>query len=142
MPAKLEQAATELIVPPAVAGATVTATVKLLPEQVAEETGVTVYVAVWLVVVVFVSVPVILLPFPATPPVIPPVTDGADQLYVVPAGTMPSVPSTGETLNAVPVQAAAAITLIAGFGFTVTVTVKVEPEQPPGATGVTLEVAV
>ena len=138
MPAEFEQAATELIVPPAVAGATVTATVKLLPEQVAEETGVTVYVAVWLVVVVFVRVPVTLLPLPARPPVIPPVTDGADQLYVVPEGTIPLVPSVGETLNAVPVQEAAAIAVIAGFGFTVTVTVKVEPEQLPGAVGVTV----
>ena len=138
MPAEFEQAATELIVPPAVAGATVTATVKLLPEQVAEETGVTVYVAVWLVVVVFVRVPVILLPLPATAPVIPPVTDSTDQVYVVPDGTIPLTPSAGETLNEVPVQDAAVIAVIAGFGFTVTVTVKDDPEQLPGATGVTV----
>ena len=79
-----------------------------------------------------------LLPLPAAPPVIPPVTTGADQLYVVPAGTIPLAPSTGDTVNAVPVHAAPVIGVIVGFGFNVTVTVNAVPEQLPGASGVTV----
>jgi hypothetical protein len=70
-------------------------------------------------------------PVPEVPPVNPPVTVGADQLYVVPAGTTPLVPFTGVTENPVLPQVVAVMFVIAGVGFTVTVTVNVFPEQVP-----------
>jgi hypothetical protein len=78
---------------------------------------------------------------PAAPPVMPPVTAGAAQLYVVPAGTMPSVPFAGVAVNATPLQVVAVILVIAGLGLTVTVTVKFAPVQLPDK-GVTVYVAV
>ena len=78
---------------------------------------------------------------PAAPPVIPPVTAGANHVYVVLAGTTPLVPLTGVTENAAALQVAAVIAVTAGLGFTVTVTVKVEPVQVPDV-GVTVYVAV
>ena len=62
-----------------------------------------------------------LLPVP--PPVIPPVTLGALQLYVVPDGTIPFVPLVGVTLKNTPSQLIAVIAVIAEVGFTVTVKV-------------------
>jgi hypothetical protein len=59
----------------------------------------------------------------------PPVTAGANHVYVVPAGTLPFTPLTGVTVNATPLQVAAVIFVTAGLGFTVTVTVNVEPVQ-------------
>jgi hypothetical protein len=48
-------------------------------------------------IVLFCNVPEIELSSePLFPPVIEPVTEGAFQLYVVPAGTIPSVISSGE----------------------------------------------
>ena len=59
------------------------------PGQPAGDTGVITYVAVCTVLVGFVSVPVIILtPLADAPPVTPPVTLGADQLYNVPSGTL------------------------------------------------------
>ena len=108
-------------------GFTVTVTVNVLPAQV-PEVGVTVYVAVCAVTVAFVSVPLMLdAPLPEAPPVIPPVTVGADQLYVVPARTTPLVPFTGVAVNAVPLQVVAVIAVMDDLGFTVTVTVNVFP---------------
>jgi hypothetical protein len=78
-----------------------------------------------------------LAPAPPAPPVIPPVTTGATHVYVVPAGTIPFVTLTGVDVNAVPLQVAAFIALIAGVGSTVTVTVNVAPVQLPAA-GVTV----
>ena len=87
-------------------------------------------------------VPLILAdPDPAAPPVMPPVTTGAGQLYVVPAGTSPLVPFTGEEVNVTPLQTAVVILLIAGLGLTVTVRVKGAPVQVP-AVGVIVYVAV
>ena len=64
-----------------------TVTVNELPAHV-PDVGVTVYVAVCAVVVGLLSVPLIVLcADPDAPPVTPPVTAGALQLYVVPAGT-------------------------------------------------------
>ena len=121
-------------------GLTVTVTVNVLPAH-APDVGVTVYVAVCAVFVGFVKVPVMDVPDPATPPVIPPVTVGALQVYVVPAGTTPFVPSTGVAVNEMPLHTAAVIAVIEGFGLTVTVTVNVLPAQPPDV-GVTVYVAV
>ena len=80
---------------------------------------------------------------PATviPPVIPPVTLGADQLYKVPDGTIPFVEFTGVTLKNTPSQLTAVIAVITAVGFKVTVTVNVEPVQDPDI-GVTIYVAV
>ena len=84
-----------------------------------------------------VNVPVMDDPDPATPPVSPPVTVGALQLYVVPAGTTPFVPFAGVAVNAVPLHTVAVIAFIDGFGLTVTVTVNVLPVQLPDV-GVTV----
>ena len=66
---------------------------------------------------------------PAAPPVMPPVTAGADHEYVVLAGTTPLVTLAGVTENAAALQAVAVMSVTAGLGFTVTVTVNVEPVQ-------------
>ncbi len=71
------------------------------------------------------------------PPVMLPVTDGANQLYTVPAGIIPSVPSTGDTLYVIPLQVTAVIAVIEAFGLIVTVTVNVAPVQTP-VNGVTV----
>jgi hypothetical protein len=71
------------------------------------------------------------------PPVIPPDTEGAGQVYVVPAGTVPLAPSTGVVVNDAPLQIFSIMAVIAGFGFTVTVTVNEGPVQP-AAIGVTV----
>ena len=70
-------------------------------------------------------------PLPDAPPVIPPVTAGADQLYVVPVGTTPLVLLTGVTVKAEPEQTNEVIAVIDGVGFTVTVTVNALPVQVP-----------
>ncbi len=85
--------------------------------------------AVRAVFVGFVRVPLILEPLPAAPPVMPPVTEGMGQLYVVPTGTMPFVPFTGVEVKAVPLQTVEVIFVTDGVGFTVTVTVKMAPTQ-------------
>ena len=78
---------------------------------------------------------------PDNPPVMPPVTIGADQLYNVPDGTIPLVPSVGVKLNDTPLQVVAVIAEITAVGLMVTDTVKGLPVQEPD-TGVTVYVAV
>ncbi len=73
----------------------------------------------------------LLAPDPVVPPVTPPVTTGADQLYVVPAGTTPFVEFTGAEVKPTALQAVLVIAVIAGVGFTVTVSVKGVPLQTP-----------
>ena len=122
-------------------GFTVTVTVNGVPAQL-PKVGVTVYVAVCAVFVGFIKVPVILVaPVPEAPPVIAPVTVGADQLYVVPVGTTPFVVLTGVELKATPLQTVVVIAVMAGFGLAVTVTVNGVPAQLPEV-GVTVYVAV
>ena len=75
-------------------------------------------------------------PAPAEVPDIP-ATTGAAQLYVVPAGTVPSVPLAGTTEKAVPLQTVIVWLFIAGIGLTVTATVKLDPVQLP-VVGVTV----
>jgi len=75
---------------------------------------------------------------PITPPVIPPVTVGADQLYNVPAGTIPFVPFVGVTVNNTPLQVIPVIAVIADTGFTLTVTVKLAPAPQLTVVGVTV----
>ena len=85
-----------------------------------------------------VSVPLTLLALlPIAPPVIPPVTLGADQLYNVPAGTIPLVRFVGVTLKITPLQVTVVIAVITAVGFKVTVTVKLDPVQTP-VNGVTI----
>ena len=118
-------------------GLTVTVTVKSGPGQ-DPEVGITVYVAVCGELDEFTSVPNIFDSFvPAAPPVIPPVTEGAGQLYVVPTGTSPLVGLTGVTLKATPLHVLAVISVIAGLGLTVTTTSKSAPGQLPDV-GVTV----
>ncbi len=74
---------------------------------------------------------------PLKPPVKPPVTDGANQLYNVPAGTIPLVLFTGLTLNVTPLQLTVVIAVITAVGLIVTVTVNVTPVQLPD-NGVTI----
>ena len=87
-------------------GFTVTVMVKLLPGQGILVVGVTVYVAVCGIFVGFISVPDMeVCPLPAAPPVNPPVTVGADQLYVIPSGTIvPGGLFAGVTVNVPPLQ--------------------------------------
>jgi len=80
-------------------------------------------------------------PVPEAPPLNPPLTVGADQLYVVPAGTTPFVVFAGVELKATPLQTVLVIAVIEGFGFTVTVNVKGVPAHVP-TVGVTVYVAV
>ena len=68
---------------------------------------------------------------PAAPPVKPPETTGAGHEKVVPAGTTPFTPSTGNDVKPVPLQIAAVIGVIIAFGSTVTITVNCVPVQLP-----------
>ncbi len=68
---------------------------------------------------------------PLAPPVILPVTDGALQLYVVPAGTIPLVPFVGVALKAKALPVVAVIALMLALGFTVTVNENTDPTQLP-----------
>ena len=112
-------------------GLMVTRTVKVDPVQI-PLSGVTVYVAVWEILVGLTKLPVIdEAPVPDTPPVSPPVTPGVNQLYVVPDGTIPLVALTGNTLKDTPLQVMAVMVVINAFGFSVTVTVNGLPVQLP-----------
>lgn len=124
-------------------GLTVIVTVNVEPMHV-PAVGVTVYVAVCAVLVGLLRVPVTEAPLPAAPPVIPPETAGAPQVYVVPAGTTPLVLFTGVTENATALHAVPVIAVIAGMGLTVTVLVIGVPAQAvvPGPVGVTVYVTV
>ena len=75
---------------------------------------------------------------PIAPPVIPPVTIGAAQLYVVPAGITPLVPSVGVTLKNTPLQAVAVIAVTAAFGLIVTVNWNADPLPHAAVFGVTV----
>jgi hypothetical protein len=64
--------------------------------------------------------PDMLAPLPAVPPVIPPVTVGADHEYEVFRGTIPFIPSTGVTVKILSLQIELVILVIAGPVLTVT----------------------
>ena len=99
--------------------------------------GVMVYVADCCVLVGLLNKPLILLtPVADAPPVTPPVIAGTDQLYVVPAGTIPLVKLVGVAVKATPLQVVAVIDVMTAFGFTVTVNANTAPVQLPD-TGVT-----
>ena len=74
---------------------------------------------------------------PGAPPVNPPLTLGALQLYNVPAGTIPFVLFIGLTVNATPLQLTELIAVITAVGLIVIVTVNVAPVQLPD-NGVTI----
>jgi len=117
-------------------GFTVMDTVNVDPVQL-PDVGVTVYIAICGELPGLTSVPVMFAPDPARPPVIPPVTVGAVQAYVVPAGTIPFVTSTGVIVNVPPLQIVVLIAVTDGLGSTRTVTVNVAPVHP-FAEGVTI----
>ena len=71
------------------------------------------------------------------PPVKPPVTAGVNQLYNVPAGTMPLIMCAGVRVNEVPLQVVEVIVLTTAEGLTVILTVNAKPVQLPDA-GVTV----
>ena len=99
--------------------------------------------AVCVVFVGLLKVPVITVaPLPVVPPVNPPVTLGALQLYVVPAGTIPFVTFVGVALNCTPLQVIAVIAVITAVGFIVTVKVNVAFTPHKADVGVTIYVAV
>lgn len=75
---------------------------------------------------------------PDAPPVIPPVTVGADQLYNVPAGITPFKASVGVTLNNTPPHVTADNELIVAVGFTFIVTVKLVPSPQLTVVGTTI----
>ena len=88
--------------------------------------------------VVLANVPVMIdTPLADEPPVMLPVVAGTDQLYVVPAGTMPLIISVGVTVNNTPLQLTVLIAVTAGVGLIVTVNEKLAPKQLP-VTGVTI----
>ena len=123
-------------------GFTVTVTVNVAPVQL-PVIGVTIYVPVFTLVDSLFKSPVILEALvPDAPPVIPPVTLGALQLYKVPAGTIPFVPFTGVTLKNTPSQLTIVIAVIDDVGFTVTVTVNVAFDPHKVDVGVIVYVAV
>ncbi len=65
------------------------------------------------------------------PPVILPVTDGANQLYKVPAGTVPFVISVGVNVNSTPLQLTVVMAVMLAFGFRLTVKLNGAPKQLP-----------
>jgi hypothetical protein len=100
-------------------GNTFTVTVKDAPGH-PFATGVTVYVAVRSTFVEFVNVPDIFVAFvPAAPPVNPTGSEGADQLYVVPGGTIVAdvgTPFCGTMVNGPPVHIESFSAGITGLG--------------------------
>ena len=85
-----------------------------------------------MVLVVLFKVPDISVALVAlTPPVKPPVTEGAAQVYSVPAGTIPLVLFIGVIVKEAPLQVVVVIALMAAKGLTVTLTVKALPLQLP-----------
>jgi hypothetical protein len=120
----------ELIAVTAGVGLTVTVTLNAVPPQ-DPEVGVTEYTTLMAALVVLVKVPEMFAAFvPEAAPVIP-ATTGADQEYVVEAGTIPLVVFTGDTEKADPLQTVADMAVMAGVGLTVTVTLKGLPAQLP-----------
>jgi|SRR5476651_1486619 len=94
--------------------------------------GVMIYVAVCAVLVGLNRLPVILDTAVAlAPPVNPPVTPGTDQLYVVPAGTIPLATLVGVTVNNTPLHVTVLIAVMLAVGLSVTVTENTAPVQLP-----------
>ena len=80
--------------------------------------------------VVFTNVPLILPALVPDNPPVKPVPVGVDQLYVVPAGTMPFVPLDGVVLNIDPEHTVVLIAVTLACGFIVTVTLNTAPVTP------------
>ena len=128
---------TELIAVITAVGLIVIVTVNVVPVH-DPDNGVTIYVAVCVVFNGFVKIPLIVVAFVAgAPPVNPPVTLGALQLYKVPAGTIPLVRFVGLTVKATPLQLTELIAVITAVGLIVIVTVNVAPVHAPD-NGVTM----
>ena len=128
-------------------GLIVTVNVNTAPAHPVGDNGVITYVAVCTVLVGLVNVPVMILcNVPDAPPVTPPVTVGADQLYFVPTGTISSPlmppPLTGVNTKLSLLHIISSLALIEGFGLIVTVNVNTSPGHPVGDNGVITYVAV
>ena len=114
---------------------TVTVTVNVTPVQLPDN-GVTIYVAVCAILSELVNVPLTFSwPLAPEPPLNPAVTPGDDQLYVVPAGTIPLLTSVGVTVKADPLHVTVLIAVTVALGLRLTVTLNTEPKQLP-VTGV------
>jgi hypothetical protein len=120
-------------------GFNVTITVNTAPVQLPDN-GVTLYVTVWVVFVRLLNNPntVVGLPVTVAPPVTVPVNVGAFQLYKLPSGTIPFVPSVGVTTNGTPLHVTVVIVVISAVGGIVTVNVKFDPVQLAAVRGVTM----
>ena len=91
---------------------------------------------------VLIRLPVILVAFVAVAPPEKPEPVGNAQVYLVPIGIIPLVPSVGVNVKVNPAQIVVVIGLIAATGFTVTVSVKLAPLLQAVVLGVTVYVAV
>ena len=118
-------------------GFNVTITVNAAPVQLPDN-GVTLYVTVCVVFVRLLNNPntVVGLFVADAPPVTVPVNVGALQLYTLPSGTIPFVPSVGVTTNATPLHVTVVIVVISAVGGNVTVNVKFAPVQLAAVRGV------
>jgi hypothetical protein len=107
-------------------GFTVTLIVNVPPVQLPDK-GVIEYNAVCALFVGLVKVPdMVPAPVALTPPVIPPVTDGNDQVYVVPLGM--TSPVVDENVNELTLHIGVAVFgAIVAIGLTLTLIVKVPP---------------
>ena len=76
-------------------------------------------------------------PLAPDPPVKLTLIVGDDQLYVVPAGTIPFVMFVGVTVNVTPLHVIVLMAVITAVGLTLTVTVNAAPVQLPDK-GVTI----
>ena len=76
-------------------------------------------------------------PLPCATPPVKPDPVGDDQVYKVPAGTIPLTPFVGVTLNNKPLHIVVLIGVIVAKGLIVTVTVNAVPVQFPDS-GVTI----
>ena len=107
------------------AGLIVTVTVNGLPAPQLMVAGVTIYVAVTARFVVFNKLPnMSAAPVVCDNPPVKPEPVGTVHVYVVPAGTIPFVPLTGDTVNATPLHEVVVMAVMPATGFSVTTTVK------------------
>ncbi len=119
-------------------GLTVTMSVNGLPTPQSGATGVTVYVAVCIELVSLRNFPLIKregVDSPAPPVILG--ASGAFQVYVVPAGTIPSIISVGLTVNVSSLHIAVLIVLIATIGLTYTVKEKLVTSPQNGTLATT-----
>jgi hypothetical protein len=119
-------------------GLTVTDNVNVLVHAfgAVPDVAVTLYVAVTAEFVVLVNVPEIFVALmPADSPLRPEAV-GADHVYTVPDGTVPSVPSAGVNEKGASLHIVSVLLSISGLGLTLIVPVAVTPVQEAPVTGI------